>query len=103
MTRLTILAGGLGTALWLWGLTPPVVDCPCDHARPATLTARVCGLCRTASEQETEFYFLKDINPRKPNRYLALPRPHDRGLQTDGSLPDNIQVCQSMAEFTSPW
>lgn len=22
---------------------------------------------------------------------------------TDGTLPDNIQVCQSMAEFTSPW
>ena len=88
MKRLALVAGVLGAAWWLWGFAPPVVDCPCDHTRPETLKARVCGLCRTASEQETEFYFLKDINPRKPNRYLALPRPHDRGLQTDGSLPN---------------
>ena len=27
----------------------------------------------------------------------------DETWLSDGSLPDNIQVCQSMAEFTSPW
>ena len=57
-------------------VAPPVVDCPCDHSRPETLEARVCSLCRTAEKQTSDVYFLKDINPHKPNRYLALPKAH---------------------------
>ena len=37
-----------------------------------------CGLCREAEKlpQDPSVFFLKDINPRKPNRWLALPRAH---------------------------
>lgn len=76
-----------GLCVLLWGGAPPVVDCPCDHSRPETLNRRVCSLCETAEKQVGEFYFLKDINPHKPNRYLALPKAHGRGLQTVSSLP----------------
>jgi hypothetical protein len=48
---------------------------------PATSSAesmakRECGLCREAEKQpqDTPVFFLKDINPNKPNRWLALPR-----------------------------
>ncbi len=67
---------------------PPVVSCPCDHSRPESLASRVCGLCRTAEEEDAEFYFLKDINPHKPNRYLALPKAHSRDLQGPSNLSD---------------
>jgi hypothetical protein len=58
------------------------VECDCDPARPETMTARQCGLCREAEKQpaDVEVFFLKDINPRKPNRWLALPRKHGSGL-----------------------
>lgn len=65
----------------------PVAGCPCDHQKPDTLEPRVCSLCRTALDQTDDVYFLKDINPHKPNRYLTLPRAHSGGLQAVGELP----------------
>src|SRR5581483_10230872 len=55
-----------------------IVTCECDHSRPETLQARPCSLCREAEKQpvDTAVFFLKDNNPTKPNRWLALPRRH---------------------------
>jgi len=55
--------------------------CGCDVAKPETLEARECSLCREAEAQpaESAVFFLKDINPRKPNRLLVLPRAHGKG------------------------
>ncbi len=72
------------------GLIPlvpmPVVDCPCDHSRVESLESRVCSLCGTAETASDEIYFLKDINPHKPNRYLALPKAHGAGYQSTADL-----------------
>ena len=56
--------------------------CQCDPARPQTLEARQCSLCREAEKQPAGelFFFLKDSNPRKPNRWLILPRAHSPGM-----------------------
>lgn len=45
------------------------------------MKARQCSLCKEAEKQsaETELFFLKDINPRKPDRWLVLPRAHQSG------------------------
>ncbi|MDE3166466.1 MAG: hypothetical protein KGN36_11730 [Acidobacteriota bacterium] len=67
------------TALWLLPLTrADVRTCQCDVAVPATMEARECALCREAEKQPAgvEYFFLRDTNPRKPNRWLALPRYH---------------------------
>jgi CDP-diacylglycerol pyrophosphatase len=58
-----------------------VRGCTCDAARPETLQARECGLCRLADQQsgDAAFFFTKDINPTKPNRLLILPRKHYPG------------------------
>ncbi len=58
-----------------------VSNCACDPARPETMAARQCGLCREAEKQPQGigFFFLKDNNPRKPNRWLLLPRAHHDG------------------------
>jgi diadenosine tetraphosphate (Ap4A) HIT family hydrolase len=81
-----LLLLGLG-AYWAVANPPmPAMSCPCDHAEPDSLDARVCSLCRTAEEQSEPVYFLKDINPAKPNRYLALPRLHGNGVQAIGEL-----------------
>ena len=57
------------------------IDCPCDHTAPATLEDRTCSLCKEAEKQASAVFFLKDASPRKPNRTLALPRSHAKGLQ----------------------
>jgi diadenosine tetraphosphate (Ap4A) HIT family hydrolase len=55
-----------------------VGQCECDLADAQKMAARQCGLCREAEKQSADasIFFLKDINPRKPNRWLALPRKH---------------------------
>ena len=72
-------------------------ECPCDVSQPDTLTARQCSLCKEAEKQpaQTGVFFLKDINPRKPNRWLALPRRHTGGLHHLHDMPP--------AERTALW
>jgi diadenosine tetraphosphate (Ap4A) HIT family hydrolase len=55
------------------------------------MQARSCSLCREAEKQpqSVHIFFLKDSNPTKPNRWLALPRLHDR---TFGQLPPELRV-----------
>ncbi len=59
-----------------------VRNCTCDLASAESMAKRECGLCREAEKQpqDTLVFFLKDINPRKPNRWLALPRSHAHTL-----------------------
>jgi diadenosine tetraphosphate (Ap4A) HIT family hydrolase len=78
-TSLLLVAGFLGA-----GLAAEPSRCLCDPARPETLEARECGLCREAERQpaEVEIFFLKDTSPRKPNRWLVLPRAHGKGLDS---------------------
>ena len=58
------------------------VNCGCDPAQPRTLEARQCSLCREAEKQPVgaKLFFLKDTNSTKPNRWLALPRTHERSI-----------------------
>ncbi len=55
-----------------------VRNCACDPARPESKEQRECSLCRVADAQPPEpaFFAIRDANPRKPNRWLALPRFH---------------------------
>lgn len=59
------------------------VTCNCDPAKPETLENRQCSLCREAEKQtpDAAVFFLKDANPSKPNRWLALPRTHERPIE----------------------
>lgn len=71
-------------------------ECACDPSKPETMAARQCSLCNEAEKQPPEaVFFLKDINPRKPNRWLALPRNHHGGLHHLHDLPT--------AERTALW
>lgn len=58
-----------------------VRPCDCDLSDPVKLAQRQCGLCREAEKQPLDqpYFYLKDVNPRKPNRWLALPRAHFEG------------------------
>jgi len=55
-----------------------VRNCTCDLASAESMAKRECGLCREAEKQPpaTQIFFLQDINPNKPHRWLALPRAH---------------------------
>jgi len=66
-----------------------VRNCQCDLARPETMATRECSLCAAAEAQpkESPFFTLRDANPNKPNRLLALPRFHGRNPQDLTDLP----------------
>ena len=72
-------------------LRADIVTCHCDPSHPETLQARECSLCREAEKQsaDTVVFFLKDVNPTKPNRWLALPRVHERSME---SLPAAVRT-----------
>lgn len=58
-----------------------IPTCDCDGSKPETLAERRCSLSNEATKQppEPDVFFLKDINPRKANRTLALPRKEGPG------------------------
>lgn len=63
-------------------MTPPVWGqqvCECDPLKPDRMAIRNCSLCGEAEKASGEVFFVKDISPRKPNRWLALPRRHSAG------------------------
>jgi hypothetical protein len=74
MDRLSLFAALLIASVAIASAT----DCACEASNPASMEVRQCGLCKEAELQPaaTTIFFLKDINPRKPNRWLALPRLH---------------------------
>lgn len=92
MARLRLLA-----VLWLALGARGEVPCVCDPARPETMAARQCGLCREAEKQPpgTRVFFLKDINPAKPHRWLALPRSHVHSL--DAMTPEDRTIFWAAA------
>lgn len=55
-----------------------MVECACDLANPESMKARQCSLCVEAEKHPAgvSTFTVKDINPRKPNRHLVLPRAH---------------------------
>jgi len=65
------------------------IDCPCDPAKPATMAERQCSLCGVAEKQplDVPVFIVKDINPRKPNRWLALPRAHGEAAHHLHEMP----------------
>lgn len=63
-------------------LAAAALECRCDPAKPETMQARQCSLCLEAEKQPLDIphFILKDINPRKPARWLILTRKHYRHL-----------------------
>jgi hypothetical protein len=84
----------LSSLLWA-----DVSKCACDPARPETMEARECGLCREAEKHPADapFFFLKDNNPRKPNRWLVLPRKHFSAGHSIDDMPQNDYIAFWMA------
>ena len=84
-------------ALLLLAAIPLSADtkCDCDASQPETLKARQCSLCAEAEKQPPGqvVFFLKDANPRKANRLLALPRAHGPGLHRMAELPPETQAA----------
>ena len=75
------------------GLLFAAVECACDPANPESMKVRPCSLCNEAEKHASEeIFFLKDINPRKPNRWLVLPRMHGTGQHHLYDLPPKLRT-----------
>jgi diadenosine tetraphosphate (Ap4A) HIT family hydrolase len=89
--RALLLGAGL---LATRALRADVTRCACDPKNPESLKARECSLCNEAEKQpaDVEFFLLKDINPRKPMRWLVLPRRHDEAEHAFHKMPRDERV-----------
>lgn len=69
-------------------------ECACEPANPESMKARQCSLCNEAEKQPADqpVFFLKDINPRKPGRWLALPKAHGSGLHHLHDLSPEVRT-----------
>jgi hypothetical protein len=90
----------IGATLWLASNgAADVRGCVCDVARPETLQDRVCSLCRVAETQPAggpEFFLVHDASPKKPTRWLVLPRAHG---SSPGQL-DDLSAAQRAAYWS---
>lgn len=94
--------------LSLGAVQATVFDCACDPAHPESLEARQCGLCREAERQpvDVRVFFIKDASPRKPNRWLALPRSHVAGSHPLHDMPAKERAelwAAAIAKATELW
>jgi hypothetical protein len=71
-----------------------VRGCICDPGTPASMEARECALTREVVKQPAgiEYFFLKDNNPRKPNRWLILPTGTGPAAQYIDRMPEEQRV-----------
>jgi CDP-diacylglycerol pyrophosphatase len=72
-----------------------VRNCLCDVAVPETLQARECGLCAEAEKQPADatYFFIRDANPNKSHRWLALPRFHGNRPQQLNEMTSEQRVA----------
>jgi diadenosine tetraphosphate (Ap4A) HIT family hydrolase len=98
--RLVPLLVFAGLAGFLWAeaasQSPKIVfkpdyqsRCPCDHSIVETLLAYPqCSLCLESEfhNPDVPYFFVQDIDPSKPNRWLILPRAHEKGIQNLSDL-----------------
>ena len=89
------LLGLLAVFVLLPAARAAIDGCECDPADPSTMAARQCSLSREALKQLSglPFFFLKDANPSKPNRTLALPVAVRKGVHSlaDMSPEERVQ------------
>jgi len=73
----------------VWLLRGDVRGCQCDVDNSKEMAARECSLCAVAEHEPAYMtvFFLKDSNPTKPDRILALPRMHEPGAHLLSELP----------------
>lgn len=90
--------------LWFLFLTPLaqnlIPSCACDSAKPETMLARSCSLSLEAEKHlgAATVFFVKDINPRKANRTLAMLKAHGPGRYTlDDLTPEERTTLWSAA------
>ena len=91
---LLLAVGLLITVLSATPLAAQTQSCDCDVTNPESMKARQCSLCGEAEKQPagTEVFFLKDVNPRKPNRWLALPKAHAEHWHRMADLPAELRT-----------
>jgi hypothetical protein len=61
-----------------------IAGCVCDPASPEGLRAQACSLTNEAIAQPAGplIFFVRDTNPKKANRWLAVPQAVRRGVYT---------------------
>jgi CDP-diacylglycerol pyrophosphatase len=77
-----------------------VRNCACDHSAPESLLPRECSLCKATDAQpgDAPFFVIRDANPNKPRRWLAMPRVHGRAMQDLATMsPDQRHAYWTFA------
>jgi hypothetical protein len=87
-------------------------SCACDHGTPESLASRECSLCKATDGQpgDAPFFVIRDANPNKPHRWLALPRAHGKNMQDLASMtPEqrtaywNFAIAKGREDWGDGW
>jgi diadenosine tetraphosphate (Ap4A) HIT family hydrolase len=89
-------------------LRADVRDCVCSLESPATPELRTCSLCIEAAKHDAaeRIILVRDIDPAKPNRWLALPRAPFDGANplAHMSAPERLELWSAaIAKATDTW
>ena len=87
------------------------VPCPCDPHDSDTLRERPCSLCAAVEKEAAKqpgaiVLFVRDTNPLKSDRMLALPRMHEAGMHHIDDLPGDIRTTlwrEAIAKAKELW
>ncbi len=79
----------------IFAVRADVTGCHCDIGNKQEMAQRVCGLCAVAEQKPSYLtvFFLKDSDPSKPDRILALPRTHGSGAHLLSSLSADTRLA----------
>ncbi len=91
--------------LILLAIAADIRGCVCDPAQPGTLQDRACSLTRVAIEQTgaAPVFFVRDANPAKPNRWLAIPRTLHQSLNEMTPAERNVYWAAAIAKARDLW
>src|ERR1700750_1504980 len=100
---LYLLAASAGILLFLKPAFSDVRGCDCPTSNLTAMEKmHECSLCVVADRQPAylDVFFLKDSNPTKPNRLLALPRIHEPGSHPLSALSPELRHVLWSAAIT---
>lgn len=99
----SLLIAAFGCALSIQPIRSDVRACDCATSDVAAMEKhRECSLCVEAERQPAylDVFFLKDANPTKPNRLLALPRAHAASGHSLQALSPGVRYVLWAAAIT---
>jgi hypothetical protein len=105
ISAFTFIIGLVLIPVLLLAFVADIRGCVCDPAHPDTMQGRECGLTEAAVKDldSAPVFFVKDANPTKPNRWLAIPHALHHTLDDMTPAERNAYWSAAIEKARSLW